>query len=675
MIEEELPPKEIPISAPYYLTEKSELSLVDSIIYHMRSSPSLGWLPENIDESELSNEFKPLYNTIWNRQNQESLSNIKLPSWLQPDAKKDPSSILKDTLDMVEHFFTIADFRNNHLTSSNISDILTSIFSADIVNDANLMAVVDNLGIDLLIKSFLTMTPEQKVEAIKQNRDKIEECFASSKGLTSLRRFLLKEYGRNFLTHAEADYSTPFTDLMNCFEADFISKLKNREWKRLEFGYRKIEPLVIPQNNYERYDLINQAAIGVLDLAINYKSISKQISALLCLQNNKGGRFYNHQKIQLAHDFELQGVYSAKKDLKARMTLTSVDEIVDSLIKEQLNALSEMDKADFDFLGVYFDEDQLAYKYITQKESINKDVIKSNTDSIIIFNSQNKKISDEGCTRVLFAHNPNHLAQPYSKKFELFWYEQGEEKTIGDFVRYLALCKFGSEYGAGELFEYLAFSTGTMTFNTPSSKKDLLDSFKRHNFTMETPLSTVIQNLGRNSDSKRIDLFCIEVRETSNYSFDYLHVGSESTINLKPKLQNLLNYLLELEAELSGNATKSKLKDRDLAFYLPNVLIVNVSKVNCNFQISTDMDIDYLKKNSIESLHLSTSFRVTGGIASLTEGNSTFYRPFLISKEEKKTVTKFPDLKGTLKATGLLQKSPEDVVFMVFEKMATHMGD
>lgn len=672
MITEDIPPRHD--HATYHLTQKPELSLIDSVLYLLRGSETLNWLPSSIDDHEITDSFRPLYKTIWDKNSVACLSDVKLPDWL--DGKGEPSQVLRDTLDMLEHNFVISPFRNHEEPSQDISAVLETVFTSNVVKDCHLMTAIDRLGMDLLIKSFHTMTPEQKVEAVKQNRSKIEDSFKNGAGITSLRSYLLKESGRKFLQHSEADYSAAFEELMRCFEADFVKKLKNRPWKKLEFGYRKLENLVVAGNNFERFDLVNQAALGVFDLSVNYKSISKQVSVLLCLRSIAGHRIYCQQKIQLVNDFAIQNIQSTKSSFQTAISLTSVDEIMEGIIKVESLILQNMVKSDFDFIGVFFDESREVYRYITQKESVNRDVMTDNSNSLIIFNSQDKDLQEASSIRVLFAHNPDSMAQAHTRKYELFWFKKDEAKTLYHLAQYLSTCKFGNSAAAHEILACLAFSTDKMTFNTQASKGRLLVDTKSHNFEEDTPITTVISALGRgNGDLKVIDLFCFEVKESSNYSFDYLHTGSEIVINLKPKLQNLVNYLFGLEAEISGKLSGNKFKDRDLSFYLPNVIFLNVSKVSCCFQLSSDMNLDCFKKMQAEKEHLDTRYVPIGGITSASISGSTCYRPFVVTKEDGRYVAKLVEVGGTLSNTDLLQNRPEDIVIMAFEKQASHISD
>lgn len=649
----------------YLLTDDKSKSYADSVLCILHESNALTAVKQALDGEIIPDRFKDLYSLIWSAGGK--LTEEMLPPWFDADFKKN-SQVLRDVAEVIEYQFIMAAYTVDD-QESDIRQCIEDVL-ADDSRDAR--SVVQAIASDLLLPK--TMTFDENKQAILQKIDAVVEGYRG-KSMFSLKFLLLKMSGRKYLTHQDEDCSESVQSLVSCFDQDYLKRLHNRPWSKLEDGYRKQETLGALGNTFERFDLINQAALGVLKLNLSYKSSTKQIAALLNLNTNSGERCQLQQSVQLTTSFKIDSYMLSKAQQDIRLQSTSVSDIVEAVIRSEPAAFDYMVKADFDFLGVYFDQRSQVFRYVLQDRSLDSSILTHTDNFVCIFNSQDKAIADPESFRVIFAYNPDSLAFAESKKYELFWRPSSVDPTIGELAKYLAVCRYGSGEQSSELSRRLMFSTRKMHFSRNDDRTAAVD-MHTYGYTEDTLLKKVVQDLGRPENCEKvIDLFCFEeFSGGESASFDFLRSTSEKILNLKPKLQSLINYLFALEERVYQQSKISDteeepnhFKDRDLSFYLPNLLFVSVTKVNCGFQLLEDCTMEYLKRKISGELHLSTGYKAIGGIYS--EGAA--YRPFLVKNGRVLVVLEG----GRLEESNIVNKRPEDVIAIAFERITAEIAD
>ena len=658
MIQESIP-------STYQLTNNSKLSFIDSSLCLLHNSNSLTAVKQALEGEVIPDRFKSLYDLIWSNDGKFDAS--MMPEWLVADYETNPH-LLRDIIEVLEYHFTLATYT----TEDEIDDFKQCLEDAIGEENAGSVQLIQAISKDLFLPPKLSLDERRK--DINEKLEKVIEGY-KGKSMFALKFFLLKLSGRKYLTHQDEDSSDSIQSLVTCFDQDYLKRLHDRQWAKLEYGYRKQETLGVAGNTFERFDLINQAALGVLDLKFAYRSSTKLISALLNLTTNMGASCHWQQRLHLTNSFSIDSSVLAKAQKTVRMQFTSVSDIMDAVIRDEPLAVSNMVKADFDYIGVYYDHDSHLFRYVLQDESLDIRVIHENSNFFCVFNSQDKAIADIGSFRVLFSYNPDSLAFPESKKYELFWKSATNEPTLGELANYLAKCRYGNDSMAGELIKKLMFSTKRMHFQKHGDQADSL-IVNTKDYDESTALKKIVADLGRPENIERvIDLFCFEEKDGNlGQSFDFLRTTSEKYLNMKPKLQSLLNYLFALESEVfkqsqlsDSSQQPNHFKNRDLSFYLPNLLFVTVTKVNCGFQLLDDCNLDYLRRQITGDLHLSTGFKVIGGIYS--EGS--FNRPFVV-KDGKVSIV-LAD--GQLQESNIVMKRPEDIMVIALERITAEIAD
>lgn len=680
-----------PLQTTYGLTASKPTSLVDSALFLLSTSTCLKNLKEALLEENLSVEVKSFITSLLSEASSSlsNLSSLNLPSELYfKDQGKRKTEELHTLLSYLEWIFAKEEFRNEDLQDvESLPNTLTKSLQEKIdPTDVKMLKMLDKLLIDLNLPAEHDL--DKIVEAVSSHIELIKSELLDKDKFYQTKTYLLWELSRHFVAHSHDDSSSTFERILKSYQKSHLEEMKGINVSQLQTAYWTMSQVVTffqDSMRFYRYDLMNQASIGLFDLAIPYTFSSKSYTLYLNLTSTKKENFRVLYTMQTVDNFAIrQGPFANLYQSNVIYEYTTVSEIIKGLHKTNPKYLFGIEPADFDFIAVCYDSSQGVYRFLRKGDSISTISNCQDSNHLSIFNHSSQEVEKDEVLKVLFCYTPTPNADYHCRSFELYC-DVGGEGTINDLCTYLAQCIYSNKSKAEDIFNRLVFSA-KMNLNSDKRRKDAVAASKEFGFGLDTPLKSVMEKIWISSaltqknalkpSRDMIDISCFMLNEgKQEITFEHARYDNSESISLMPTASKIINYLLRLDEErqlffFKTPESGSMFHGRDLNYYLPNELFVNTQKLSHMMKLDEDLDLYHLKSKSSDRDIIHEQYNLRGGIFTHKDVDGiSMSRPFTVHNEQKDGKRRFYAVfSGGVQKEINLQLEGSSIDFLYFER-------
>jgi hypothetical protein len=611
-------------------------SLVDSLVFLLTQTELFKALAEDqevvdlVSDHEEGKPFAEFIKLVQKTNNGDSANIDGLKKFL---TCKNSDQKIDEVLNVLTGSLKKSLFRAMEVEPAEDEDLPLSILET-IINEfaENSLSWQDNsLGAllfntlykDLELTGYKLVEDENRLEVLQSKLEELKEAIqrkkASSYFILTLSRFALGDTLENITPDDLGDRAVEAYKTLLC------KKLKERQPSEYTAAVSQAHPLKF--STFSRFDLSPNCTIGTIHLKMHFLISTATKSMSFFLPN---GKKYEIEHQQLLSDVEIPGITDEPEFDSIILAKPKVQDSVKQLESREAFAIS-----DYDWIQLNFNSYQKFFTWCTGNEEQQR-FAEGQVNFSLLF-SYNEKFKDvENCLKIpIFSKTFSNLPVFKSCFMDLFVTSK-ENTTVADLIAFLKeRAQVQNLDTKGITWKNLVFlRLDKKLQGRPSSEKQLLRE-------LVDKVTEKVPNPGEKYGKRTIHFFCkldsksvndsalqnSQEKKTNETLEEVIKLSSKEVIKLDPSSFFEYFYRISFRKLRANLSDVHYFKSQPVSFYLPAILIINVSKI-ANYVIDPKKGINFdMLKSPVADMGLLLNYKyeLRGLICEWKEDPSVFY--------------------------------------------------
>lgn len=199
--------------------------------------------------------------------------------------------------------------------------------------------------------------------------------------------------------YSDNENSEEFESILKSYENNLVQQLRNSSNQHQIYTFRDQESLCLSSILYYRFDLLNQASIGLMDFINKFASNSIGIQVMAQFDLKTETKKTIRYKMNLFQDIELK-----VNDYRLGQVCKKI-RVASPTLKDAIEVCLQYNKklyySDYEFIGLAFDlTGSRKFKWIRQNDELSLLNLKASRN-LVIFNTNSEKVAHEHTIRIL----------------------------------------------------------------------------------------------------------------------------------------------------------------------------------------------------------------------------------------------------------------------------------